>query len=768
MASPYFQAAPQARVQIDTSPLQRGAEAQARAMASIGENVGKVLGTGLNKYFEKKKVDTFIDRAAQSEQAESFYKAQGLPMPADINEIKKDLEAGVKEAGGITAFKAANAADIAQKRAEQKAAQQTDQHNMLMQQYDLKMKGLQRAEDDVARKQKIMGHLYQKGDGNVRNIDKADPWAGFEVTPEMAPQVAAINKELGLDKNRLNALSAWMNSPNTTPGVSTGKKNAPNVFLGRRNAKEHVMSFFQQSGVQPKAGDVDAVLTSMSDRIADPEKVTEYVQNAYDKIAGGKLKEMSADYLHQKSTTEALMADATNWFELQVDEDGEPVIDHNGEQVYKINNPASAAGALINVAKSFQGTGVLSNQDVALVKGDTSYKGWFARVLSKSLGEPGAEISGADLRYMHESVKSMTGAIEEVQNRLIPEVYDMARTTYGLTDEQIDQVTWLDSLRKKDGGAGGGAPGLGINEADVAGVLNAMENGATPEAIVKSFSDANPNADPAAIAANIQKIISTIPKDKLAVLGMGENRTNYEPGPGDGMPRSTPAPEGSLRDAVDREGNTAVQVGSSLVGGTVAGKLTNKMLDAATRTFTKGRSSSFAQLGAMQQSKVRALARRQATKASFQLGLKGTASQVNTQLLRNMGVGQKEMDKLLKKGDKAVQKAVRLRIQERATKMATKKGVARLTQKMLTPKAILKGVPLVGWAWFIYDVLDVAHDATRGASDAEIREMVNEMPPELREEGEKTIRKSLPKQLPSFGDDNHFLSYKNRPGLRPR
>ena len=715
MPSPYFQAAPQSRVQVDFSPLERAANQRSETIQRMGSQLGDALGTGLNKYFEKKKMDIFIERAAQSEQAESFYKAQGLPMPADVNEIKKDLEAGIKEAGGITAFKAANAADIAQKRAEQKAGQQQQQHSMLMQQYDLKLKGLERAEDDVARKQKIMGHLYQKGDGNVRNVDKADPWAGFEVTPEMAPQVAAINKELGLDSNRLNALSAWMNSPNSTPGVSTGRKNAPKVFLGRRNAREHVTSFFQQSGIQPKAGDIDSLMTSMSDRIADPEKVTTYVQTSFDKIAGGKLKDMTGSYLHQKSTTEALMADATNWFEIEKDENGEPVLDHTGNQVYKINNPASAAGALINVARSFQGTGVLSNQDVALVKGDTGYKGWFARVLAKSLNEPGAEISGADLRYMHESVKSMTGAIEDVQNRLIPEVYEMARATYGLTDEQIDQVTWLDSLRKKDGGTGGGAPGLEINEADVAGVLKAMEGGATPEAIVKKFSDANPNADPAAIAANIQKIISTMDPEKKAALGTGFADAQYKD-----WGQKPPAPEGSLQAQVDREGDALVGGAKKTAGYAAAVKAGH----VATKIGTGNAAGNMYEV--LGQGKVKDLARRKATAASIR-NFGGTSASTNAQLLRSMGVGQKDADKALKKGDKAVRSLVRKRIRERAKKFAKNKGAKAVLKKIASPKMIVRGIPVVGWAMLLYDIADLADSATSAPSPEDIKEMTKGM-----------------------------------------
>jgi hypothetical protein len=720
MASPYFQAAPQARVQIDTSPLQRGAEAQARAMQSIGENVGKLAGVGLNKYFEKKKMNTFIERAAESGQAEDFYKAQKLPMPADVNEIKKDLEAGIKEAGGITAFKAANAADIAQTRAEQKAGQQTEQHNALMEQYGMKMKVLQRAEDDVGRKQKIMGHLYQKGDGNVRNVDKANPWDGFDVTPEMAPQVAAINKELGLDSNRLNALSAWMNSPNSTPGVSTGRKNAPKVFLGRLNAKEHVASFFQQSGIQPKAGDIDALMTSMSDRIADPEKVTTYVQTSFDKIAGGKLKDMSGSYLHQKSTTEALMKEATNQFELQMDEDGEPVVDHNGEQVYKIKNPAAAAGALINVARSFQGTGVLSNQDVALVKGDTSFEGWFKRVYSKFTGNPGAEISGADLRYMHESVKTMTGAIEEVQQRLIPEVYEMARATYGLTDEQIDQVTWLDSLRQKDGGTGGGATGLEINEADVAGVLKALEGGATPEAIAKTFADANPNADPAKVAANIQQIMSTIPKEKLAALGIGENRTAFKGTPFEKeVPRGS-APAGSLQAQVDREGDALVGGAKKTAGYAAAVKAGH----VATKIGTGNAAGNMYEV--LGQGKVKDLARRKATAASIR-NFGGTSASTNAQLLRSMGVGQKDADKALKNGDKAVRSLVRKRIRERAKKFAKNKGAKAVLKKIASPKMIVRGIPVVGWAMLLYDIADLADSATSAPSPEDIKEMTKGM-----------------------------------------
>ena len=101
MASPYFSPAPQGRVALNTN-FQAGAQAQAQALSSIGENIGGLLREGVSSYMTEKKWKKFAaDRASNPDaMVENMYKSKGMPLPADPKEIETDLYEMVKRTGG--------------------------------------------------------------------------------------------------------------------------------------------------------------------------------------------------------------------------------------------------------------------------------------------------------------------------------------------------------------------------------------------------------------------------------------------------------------------------------------------------------------------------------------------------------------------------------------------------------------------------------------------------------------------------------------------
>jgi hypothetical protein len=729
MASPYFQPAPQARVQIDTSPLIRGAEAQARGMASIGENLGTMVGTGLNKYFEKKKVDIFIERAAQSEQAESFYKAQGLPMPADVNEIKKDLEAGIKEAGGITAFKAANAADIAQKRAEQKAGQQQQQHSMLMQQYDLKLKGLERAEDQLTAKDSVYAHLLGNNASGKRNMDSMNPLDGFEMTPQNAAVAAEAMQTLKIGRHGDGLVNAMMHV-------------APQGFLGTAGRDKWANNIRAQANLPGMTIDQQTKLnTALADRVHDPKIVNEQVNKEW--AAHPFLKTLEDSYFGEMTNFESLMDQAM----------GDYIVNPDGSLIGKIKNPSSANVAVMYLARIAQGGGVLSDKDVGRIKGgsdwesswdrfkerwfgsDTTDEKWAEKHAEEALaGAKGAMVSFEDLHFMRELGDSLTEKNSAQRKKyVVPLLQTVTNQFPGLSIEQVASLTMVDETSgltlqellgtkttSASGGAGGGAPGVGINNEDISAVQQFVSKGMTQEQIVQEFAKANPEANPTAIAANINHIISSMDPEKRAALGIGENRTAFKGTPFEKeVPRGS-APAGSLQAQVDREGDALVGGAKKTAGYAAAVKAGH----VATKIGTGNAAGNMYEV--LGQGKVKDLARRKATAASIR-NFGGTSASTNAQLLRSMGVGQKDADKALKKGDKAVRSLVRKRIRERAKKFAKNKGAKAVLKKIASPKMIVRGIPVVGWAMLLYDIADLADSATSAPSPEDIKEMTKGM-----------------------------------------
>jgi hypothetical protein len=261
----------------------------------------------------------------------------------------------------------------------------------------------------------------------------------------------------------------------------------------------------------------------------------------------------------------------------------------------------------------------------------------------------------------------------------------------------------------------------------VAGVLKALGNGATPEQMIKSFTDANPNADPAKVAANIQQIMSTIPKEKLAALGIGENRTAFKGTPFEKeVPRGS-APDGSLQAQVDREGDALVggaKKTAGYAGVTTAAHMTERLRSGGLNRNLYDLKGS---------KKVTSLANKEGLHAVKEVGAGTTKAQttkLHTRLLQNMGVGQKDIDKVLKKRigrDKAVRNLVRKRIRERAKKFTAGTVGKRLLNKVLSPQTIVRGIPVIGWVMLLYDAASIADAATSAPSEADIKEMTKGM-----------------------------------------
>ena len=139
---------------IDTSPITRGAQAQAQMYQNLGNTIASVA----NVYFKKKEEDKQIDALADNEAVLNHVyggrvDAAGLPvMPSDPKEVRKDIRALYRRIGpaGIEAATRADKADARARQvlemqqkaadaAERRSNQQDAEHEFKLRQRDLKM-----------------------------------------------------------------------------------------------------------------------------------------------------------------------------------------------------------------------------------------------------------------------------------------------------------------------------------------------------------------------------------------------------------------------------------------------------------------------------------------------------------------------------------------------------------------------------------------------------------------------------------------------------
>ena len=144
-----------------------------------------------------------------------------------------------------------------------------------------------------------------------------------------------------------------------------------------------------------------------------------------------------------------------------------------------IKNPVAASVALMQLARMAQGAGVLSNQDVNLIKGDQTLAASWERLISKNIGETteltddmikqnpawqnsinpetgevfqvgdevtlgGANLSAADMKMFQSLADKLDDRSNQFVQKVIPDIYKNVRATYGgFTIDQLNQFTDL-------------------------------------------------------------------------------------------------------------------------------------------------------------------------------------------------------------------------------------------------------------------------------------------------------------------------------------
>jgi hypothetical protein len=470
MASPYFQ---QIRVQQpDFSPITRGAEAYGRGIGEAFRSIGKIGGM----YFQEKGYEQQVADFMQTEMGQEMMQQAGLKIDQDNpKETLKHAKGLINSFGGFQEFQNAIQADMQAERAQEVAKQQDylfkKQKVQIDQQIEEKEYLLDRLniEQELGeKKNSYFQHLNKKNENGVRLIDTDDPTAGFDASNPVALQaVMSVNQELGLGVH--NPAIIGMLSDSVAPVDNITGEQLPYA------------NFTSEADMFNK---LDQVFLTEIGRRLPPEQRAALVERMKANIDGAGGKKTVRELFKQEVESSGFGAFAEamktntgtmgNFREL-LDESLVTLDDGTVD----IKNPVAASVALMQLARMAQGAGVLSNQDVNLIKGDQTLAASWERLISKNIGETteltddmikqnpawqnslnpdtgevfqagdevtlgGANLSAADMKMFQSLANKLDDRSNQFIQKVIPDIYKNVKATYGgFTTGQLNQFTDL-------------------------------------------------------------------------------------------------------------------------------------------------------------------------------------------------------------------------------------------------------------------------------------------------------------------------------------
>ena len=467
MASPYFS---QINLpQQDFSMLKDAGQAMGAAYQQAGAAIGQ-LGSA---YFERQGKMKQAERFAKSDMGQAYLRGQGMPQD-ELDKLNEDPKAAKKfiydaqrEAGGIDKLMAQVQANYAFDQ-----LQETDRQKEILFEQERKinkfqLEELQRKDDLQDQSLLYMQHLNSKNDDGVFYRDSDDPTGGFPTDNPAAYQaVLAVNEKLGLGMHDPRILSMFSDS--------LAQTDTDGTQLPYRNFASEADMFKQ----------IDALLNSPAGRKLPVKQRNALIERQKLNIdgAGGKKTARELFKTEMEASGFGAFAEAmkTNVgtmgnFRKLLDE----TLIEKEDGTMGIKNPVAASVALMQMARIAQGVGVLSNQDVNLIKGSQRIGASYERLIEKNLGESvdltqdmidqnpawqnsinpdtgevfkegdpiylgGANLSAADMKMFQSLADALDGRATEFQKKVIPDIYKNVRATYGgFTIDELNKFTDL-------------------------------------------------------------------------------------------------------------------------------------------------------------------------------------------------------------------------------------------------------------------------------------------------------------------------------------
>lgn len=517
MASPYF--TQMNLPQQDFSMLKDAGQAMGAAYQQAGAAIGQ-LGSA---YFERQGKMKQAERFAKSDMGQAYLRGQGMPQD-ELDKLNEDPKAAKKliydaqrEAGGIDKLMAQVQAEYAFGQLKETDRQKTKLFRQEREINKFQLEELQRKDDLQDQSLLYMQHLNSKNEEGVFNRDSDDPTGGFDTSDPLAHQaVMAVNEKLGLGVHSPQILSMFSDSLAPT--------DADGTQLPYRNFSSEADMYKQ----------VDALLNSSSGRKLPVSQRNALIARMKLNIDGAGGKKTARELFKTEmeasgfgSFAEAMKTNVGTMGNFRELLDESLVTLDDG--TVDIKNPVAASVALMQLARMAQGAGVLSNQDVNLIKGDQTLAASWERLISKNIGEStelteemiaqnpawqnsinpetgkvfqvgdevtlgGANLSAADMKMFQSLADKLDDRSNQFVKKVIPDIYKNVRATYGgFTIDQLNQFTDLHQYMPN--GIVNLNPMSQVTTKQMDAVVNMMKDGMT-ESEAKNFIRQNSMGDP--------------------------------------------------------------------------------------------------------------------------------------------------------------------------------------------------------------------------------------------------------------------------------
>ena len=519
MASPYF-----SKINLhqqDFSVLQNAGRAWGDAYQKAGEAIGQ-LGSA---YFKRQGMMKQAEQFAKSEMGQEYLRGQGMPQD-ELDKLAEDPKAATKlvydasrEAGGIDKLMTQMQAEYSFGRLKEVDAMKDELHKQEKIRNFYLIKDLKSKDNLQAQTMAYYKHLNTENENGVFNRDSDDPTGGFDVSsPEAMQAVMAVNEQMGLGVHNPAVLGMMSDSLAPVDEI-TGEQLPYANFASEADMHKAIDTLFASSPLG---------------RRLPPEKRNAFVERMKGNIDGAGDKPFARDIFKSElkasgfgAFAEAMKTNVGTMgnFRSLLDESLVTLDDGTVD----IKNPVAASVALMQLARMAQGAGVLSNQDVNLIKGDQTLAASWERLISKNIGEStelteemiaqnpawqnsinpetgkvfqvgdevtlgGANLSAADMKMFQSLADKLDDRSNQFVKKVIPDIYKNVRATYGgFTIDQLNQFTDLHQYMPN--GIVNLNPMSQVTTKQMDAVVNMMKDGMT-ESEAKNFIRQNSMSDP--------------------------------------------------------------------------------------------------------------------------------------------------------------------------------------------------------------------------------------------------------------------------------
>ena len=494
--------------------IMQGAQAQAQMYSSLGQALGKVANTYFEKKDEDKQIDAIVDNP---EILDLVYRGQ-TDMPADPKERRKDVKALFKGLGGregvenyLLRDRAERRAASAEQRAEDMLAMQQEKHDMEKKQQRLRNEVLMEAFSSKQIPLRLEGEMFPKG-GTV-----GDMFPGLK--PQPTPTEPTTTEPIRFEAGDLSSLPIEFQvqkglKPTAQPepsyasrlmgkvrgGIRTAREKLadvemPDIPLAKEVTVEGKMPFqersmegviesLQKSGLgqehmpyilelaklRPSRASLGSI--GISEALGDKTFFSEAeAANEYRRVA------RENDYTPTQAGIDNFVKTARvvkpeeikdsvwkDFKELKLSKPYEvlqnltttnSLLESAKGKMKESGNPLAGQAAIRQVARMFEPSGPLTEDDIKPFAGSQALTAQLKSVLKKV---DDGTIHEDDLKHLQDIVDTVSGSARDTLSEKIPIIAEKAAKRFKVTEEQVKEFTYLSDLMPKDAGQPSGDP----------------------------------------------------------------------------------------------------------------------------------------------------------------------------------------------------------------------------------------------------------------------------------------------------------------------